>query len=675
MNKIQLIILVILLTGVNLCSTIARSQPDSVRYSTLMSKADSVYNLDLNLAIKWLKESIEISQENKWELKEGIAQRELAKAYITSGNIEATDYHINRAIDIFKRHKALNRLANAYSLKSILRGRINDHKEAVLLLQKAIEIQLEANNEEGLATMYANISIHFTDMKQYHKAEEYLLKSEELNIKLGDERSLFYTYINMGNIYILKGEFEKAKAKLSQSLMIGKKYKNTDGVVTCLNFHARLYAKMGLDQKALAYFEEGLEMARSNNLPMEESELLADLKELYVKKGAYKKAYNASETYYSLKDSMYSIDKLNKISELEKKLELQEKESIIKGQTAEISKANLEVEYQKNIKFIVLLAAVILLVFIGFIIKNLIAKRKANDALEVKQQEISEINDALNQQNEEILAQRDKIETQREALEIKNHDVHESIMAAERIQIAFFQSEEREKVLLPSHFAFFKPRDVVSGDFYWSHISKDFYYISVVDCTGHGVPGAVMSMLALSLIREVMTHGEEPTPAAILNQLRSNLISELGHGNEGTEHSIREGMDMSLIRIKKDGSETMYAGANNPIYVCNPDNLTIYKADKQSVSYHRKLQPYIDQTVATQSGDMIYLFSDGFPDQFGGKRNKKFGYKQFRDLLQTHCDKSPDEQKDVLEHVFNDWIEVGSDEQIDDVCLLGVRVV
>ena len=211
----------------------------------------------------------------------------------------------------------------------------------------------------------------------------------------------------------------------------------------------------------------------------------------------------------------------------------------------------------------------------------------------------------------------------------------------------------------------------MSGDFYWGSEKQGCLCVAVVDCTGHGVPGAFMSMLGMSFLNEINSHERALTPAEILDELRGKIIKELRQ--TGAEGESKDGMDISLIRINLNNTaQVMWAGANNPLYIISDNELHEIKADKQSIGYGYNMQPFTNHSLNLKKGDLIYLFTDGFADQFGGTNGKKFKYKPFKQLLLKIKDKPMPEQKSILNQAFEEW--KGNLEQVDDVCIVGIRL-
>ena len=222
---------------------------------------------------------------------------------------------------------------------------------------------------------------------------------------------------------------------------------------------------------------------------------------------------------------------------------------------------------------------------------------------------------------------------------------------------------------LTDHFILFKPRDIVSGDYYWFSDHKDHYYIAAADCTGHGVPGAFMSMLGMALMNEIVSKHPSVDPHNLLNMLRSQIIETLHQkGNEG---AAKDGMDMVVCKIDREKRQLKFAGANNPLYLLRKGELIEYKTDKMPVSIHIVMEPFTNFSIDLEEGDQIFMFSDGYADQFGGPKGKKFKYRPFKDLLVSFSGKEMHEQGLALDREFEKW--KGDIDQIDDVVVIGLK--
>lgn len=255
-------------------------------------------------------------------------------------------------------------------------------------------------------------------------------------------------------------------------------------------------------------------------------------------------------------------------------------------------------------------------------------------------------------------------------IELKNRMITDSIRYAESIQNAILPDMEFMKKEMPEHFVLFKPKDIVSGDFYWVKRISNFLIIAVVDCTGHGVPGAFMSMLGTSFLNETVTKAKFDKANEILERLRKMVKVFLKQTGKAIEQ--RDGMDMALCILDLDNMEMQYAGAYNPLYLIRNGELIEYKADRQPVAFHYVEKEFTNHVISLQEGDAFYIFSDGYYDQLGGTKYKKFLSKNFRSLLLEIHKKSMDQQKDLLDKALKEWMK--NTEQIDDILVMGIRV-
>ena len=266
-----------------------------------------------------------------------------------------------------------------------------------------------------------------------------------------------------------------------------------------------------------------------------------------------------------------------------------------------------------------------------------------------------------------------EIEEQKEVIEEAHNEVKASINYAERIQSALLAGDESWNRIGVDRFIFFKPRDIVSGDFYWGFANDELSIWAAADCTGHGVPGAFMSMLGVGLLNEIVAEGKVYDPDMILNNLRTKIIQSLEQKGE----ERKDGMDIAICVFNRKNHVLKYAGAYNPLWIVKDKNteLVEIKANKMPIGkFQRDSVDFTSHEVQLEKGDIIYTFSDGFQDQFGGPNGRKYMSKRMKLFLQNISKESMEKQKTLLEKEFADWIQEGNTSQIDDVCIIGVEV-
>jgi len=279
----------------------------------------------------------------------------------------------------------------------------------------------------------------------------------------------------------------------------------------------------------------------------------------------------------------------------------------------------------------------------------------------------------IKERTAEVVRQKDEIEKQKEEIEEKNNDIMDSIKYAQKIQTALLPPEQDLRRFKLDGFILFLPRDIVSGDFYWIGQKNGKAITIAVDCTGHGVPGALMSMLGISFLSNIISEAEDVKANEILNELRRQVIMHLRQKGEAGEQ--KEGMDLALHIINKKKNRIEFAGANNPLIVVRNGEIIQVKADRMPIGIHEfASQPFKNNEMKVFKGDVLYTFSDGYQDQFGGLGKKKFMLKKLKELFVEIYDKPMSEQKEILQTIFFEWMRIGGTEQIDDVLVIGIRI-
>ena len=270
----------------------------------------------------------------------------------------------------------------------------------------------------------------------------------------------------------------------------------------------------------------------------------------------------------------------------------------------------------------------------------------------------------------ELAKSKEIIEEKHEEVLLQKKEITDSINYARSIQRAFIPTEEQFNSYFKDSFVYFKPKDIVSGDFYWAYQKDNLLFYATADCTGHGVPGGFMTMLGLSFLDDIIESKATTNPASALNLIRDKIVNTLKQsGNIGEN---KDGMDIAICCIDKTKNELTYSSANNSLYMIRDNELTIYKGDKQPCGFYHENKPFTAHTISLKPNDCIYTFTDGFADQFGGPKGKKFRYKQFEEILLNNVNDSFSVQKNKLSSAFESW--KGDLEQVDDILVIGIKI-
>ncbi|MBI5218138.1 MAG: tetratricopeptide repeat protein [Bacteroidia bacterium] len=620
--------------------------------------------------------------------------------------------------------RMLFRIGNVYYLK-------RDLEKALDYFDKSLKIDEELKNGKDIAASQNNLGVIYYELKNYKKAMDYYEQAIKYLESGGNEKELAGTLNNLGNVNFDWNKLNDALGYYEKSLKLKEKINYQKGISTSLHNIANVYKVMKDFDKATEYYTKSNESATKNN----DEEILAKnylaLSEIYASLKNCPKELECFRLLATTGQLLSYINTGRQISELQLKYDAdaslkseeismlkeevtrqklytenlaKEKETEIKLKNAEITQKNAEVKQQRTQKFAFIGGFVLMLVLSVVIFKSYRDKKKANILLAIQKHEIEDKNEELNQQNAEIAAQRDEIEIQKQLIEKRNEEVMDSIRYAKNIQAAILPPEDYVSKNLPEHFILFRPRDIVSGDFYWAkHIKtppdddNGVLIFCVADCTGHGVPGAFMSMLGTALLNEIISmstvsDNEIPKANEMLNRLRELIIKSLHQtGKEGEQ---KDGMDIAFCILNLDTLELQYSGANNPLYIVRKQQYAVavgsemhelppaaascqlleFKADKMPIGiyYNDETKPFTNHIIRLHEGDLLYIFSDGFTDQFGGPKGRKFLAKPFKETLLTIHDQPMAKQKSALNTIFENWM--GSKDQIDDVTVLGMKI-
>lgn len=627
------------------------------RAALLIDIAKSIYNSIPDSSIGYCEQAEEISKKYNLEIQLAYSLHCESRYILLKGDLKTTIEKLNKAIFLFEKNKELKGLAKAYSLKSIALGRLNKNKERIEYLEKAKKINLEIKDTAGLSNVLLNITNAHVENEEYLLALTSLEEISKLN--LPESGSNFYTETHYARIYSGLNQIEAANKHFKKAIQIAHHYKMLDSEITGLTNLAEFYQKQKNIPEAKSYYFQALDLAKQNKLIIEESDALKGMTDLYEFEKDYKNAFISLKKFKSIEDSIFNIEKLKSINDIEHKLQLTEKEKIIAEQSLSLEKEKVALASSKNNTLMLIAGLVIVgIAFMFLFYYN--SKTKKLFAL--------------------IQKQKIEVESQKEIIEIKNKDVMDSIHYAKYIQGSMLPSAKAMNNLFPENFVLYKPKDVVAGDFYWTETIDNKPVLAVCDCTGHGVPGAMVSIVACNALSRAIKEFRLSNPALIfdkVNELMQETFSK-------SDYEVNDGMDGVLCVFDNDDMKLHIAAANNPIWIVSqptiktnlweePWQLSQISADKKPIGkFKEEVTPFTLKTVSVEKGEMVYLFSDGYADQFGGPKGKKFKYKQLQELLTTIAKLPTSEQFTILNKTISTW--QGNLDQVDDILIVGIRI-
>jgi len=591
-------------------------------------------------------------------------KKQMAGALTTQGvSFKRSDYA--KAIDYYTRSLNIreelgDKKGTAMCLNNIgiLYKNQGDYAKAMDYYTRNLKIREELGDKKGIASSLNNIGTIYYEQGDYAKAKDYYIRCLKIYEERGSQRGIAYILGNIGNIYYEQGDYAKATDYYTRSSEICEEIGDKKGTAMCLNNIGNIYIAQGDYAKALEKCRNSLSIAQETGAVEAIKEPSGNLWKIHKKLGKHRQALEMHELYIEMRDSILSIENKEAIIQQEFKYKYEKQaaaDSVVNAEADKVKNAQLaaekaenkqhilEASQQKQQKYFLYGILALALLFGGFIFNRF---RVANK-------------------------QKNLIGSQHQKLNETHREITDSINYAKKIQDAIMTSSVYIQEVLPESFIFFQPKDVVSGDFYWVHQSPTGHiYFTVADCTGHGVPGAFMSMIGTALLNENIIENGVEDPAQVLNNLREQIIKAL---KQESQSESRDGMDMVLCRLDPKKRTLEFAGAFNPVIHIRDNKLTQIKADSQPVAlYPGNRTPFSKQTIDLNKGDMIYIFSDGFADQFGGKKDKKYLRSKFYDFLLSISAAPTKQQQQALETEFISW--KGENEQIDDVCVMGVRV-
>tara|TARA_R110001592_G_scaffold95324_6_gene274724 strand:+ start:817 stop:2802 length:1986 start_codon:yes stop_codon:yes gene_type:complete len=589
---------------------------------------------------------------------------QLGDYHRVSGNYDSSYVKYFAALNEFEKRKDQNLIAEVELNIGILYDLQRDPKSAIKKYKEALINYTLVNDTTGIIKAYMNLGISYKNIGLSSSSNSildsaffYYNKADFFLDKVKHPLGLTKLYINIGNLKYTQQHYVEAVFYYKKALKIAEPNNYNHELALILDNLGWAYQELNENNIALNYALDGLKIGRKINSKYNVVNSLSNISRIYEKLKNYKEANKYLNQLIMANDSLINENTIELQNKLQSKYESEKKDNeIILLNTQKEKNAALALAEQKKKNIIITtitFGLILVLVFSFFLYKRFrITHRQKN------------------------------------IIDQKNKDITDSINYAKRIQTALLKEEEHVSSNVPTHFIFFQPKDIVSGDFYWTSQKQDVLYLAVADCTGHGVPGAFLTMLGIAFLNEITSQEKILSPSEILDELRGKFISELNQtGKEGVN---KDGMDISIIKLNLTNNQLEWAGANNPLWVVTSQKSLIAKykrerdvsnkdktliaiaPNKQPIGFFHKMSSFINHTIQLEKNDTIYLFSDGYADQFGGEKGKKFMYLPFKKLILENENKSLEEQKEILKSSFNNW--KGEMDQLDDVCVIGVRI-
>ncbi len=672
--------------------------PDSVKYQKFESRIKSITQKDPEYGMKYSRAAL--SYFSKINYQPGIAQSllSIAGAFFYKGEPDSLRFYATKSLNIFLQLNNNIKISSAYKNIGLGYEMQANYEKAAINYFQSMNYAQKTTDQLSLGNSYASVTNVLMAQKKYSEAIKYNALALGIFSSIGYPAGLAGAYGTKGLLYFYMGQKGLSEKYYDSSLVMqdscfaiasrngiesqklmsiinkGVVYSQTNQPQKAVdmnlivmdigtrenNFYAIALSGINLGigynalEKytiALKYLQDGISLSEKNGF--------RDLRKegYYAVSETYSKLSNESESrkyllsFIALKDTILNEETQKNMNELQVLYESEKKDKELLKNQVDIK--NREIDSAKKLfqRNIFIGCFIIMIAFAFFIFRGYRSKQKANVL---------------------IAAQKEKVEKQKDIIEEKNKGMMDSIKYAQRLQRAILVTLEEITKYLPENFLMYRAKDVVAGDFYFLEITDSHLFIAAADCTGHGVPGALVSVVCSNALTRSVKEFKLTDPAKILDKTKEIVIETF----EKSGKDIKDGMDISLIcwenwNGKSNQINLKWAGANNSLWYLQNRQLFEINADKQPIGKHDNPVPFTSHGLQLKKGDSVFLFTDGFPDQFGGPKGKKFKYKQLKELFIAMQNQSMDLQKEKLEQSFDEW--KGNLEQVDDVCIIGIR--
>jgi serine phosphatase RsbU (regulator of sigma subunit) len=624
----------------------------SKELKSLDGQADALFQLALiNHRVGKLSEALDFVNQaaRLYELTgdakaNGMVKAELGNLYASMGNmVKAIESH-QEAIDIFEGIKFNQGVAQCYSDLGNTHFYQKNYQTALRYFKKSKEIFEQEKDLKAVAELYNRISSVYRDMGELSKSIDYDYYALMIQEKLRDKSGIAQSNLNIGQTAILQGELKRAEGYIEYASKLYKEIGDQLGLTRCLLISAEIEVKQGALENASDQLKQCIEIAKESGAQKELSTAYSTISKVYEEKKLFEQAYKFMTLHAQLKDTLYSKDKMRMFSEMEVKYRTKNKEKELQKE-----KQKTQEQSGKTVMYVsfALSFSGLLVVIILLMLKRSKLRKQINEDLSIK-------NDLIRNKNQEII---------------------DSIYYAKKIQEAIITPKSYFDKIFRNHFIFFKPKDIVSGDFYWAYhdpVKNKSFWVTA-DCTGHGVPGALMSMIGTVMLNEIVIVGKTQDPESILKKLSKYLKRYI---NNDEEDISRDGIELSLCVLDRDNDVLQYCGANGNAFLVREDGVVIdLKGSKQPIGYDPLERgntefEVIEQKI--QENDLVVTFTDGYPDQIGVENRKKFKVGALKKNMIEWRREPMETIQNNLVQALEEW--QGEIDQIDDILVIAVKL-
>jgi serine phosphatase RsbU (regulator of sigma subunit) len=618
--------------------------PDSARAGIYIKLSKAYKEEDTQKAFEYLNRAIALSHEKGLKKEEGLAHNAIGDLYWFAGDYSTTSDHYFKALKIFEELNDKDGMAECYrNIGWIYQGQKN-YPLTLNYYKKSLDLNIQLNNKKAIVANYDDLSILYKMMKKYDLALEFSHRTILLADSIGNKKGVATGYGNLGGLYLEMGNYDLSIEALKKSTDLHIKLDDHYNTAECYNALSSAYIKRRKPAEAIKCAEIALQIGKDYHYKTIVAEAYMELANGYAEAKKHEEANKFLEAFIILQDSIYNENNSEQINEMSAKYESEKKELMISSLEKNKALSDEKLEQEQKFKVFLIIFCILIAAFAFFLFRGNVAKKKANTELSRAYEEI----------------------------EIKNKDITDSINYSKRIQDASLPPRELKFKLFPDAFVMFKPKDIVSGDFYWYAEKDGKRLIAACDCTGHGVPGALMSMIGNNILNQIVYEKGITSAGTILDMLHEEIRKALKQ-NEHPEN--RDGMDLALVVFKSE-TDIQFAGAQRPLWIIRQKNgeLEEIKGNKFSIGGVQTddRRKFDTRDIRLQKNDCIYIFSDGIVDQFGGEHGKKFMTRNFKTLLTNIYEEPMAVQETIVETTLEKW-KTGR-EQVDDILVIGIKI-